>query len=140
MMSRRPPNAPTGMPPPMILPSVVRSGRTPYKRLRAAEGDAKSGHDFVEDQQRAGAIAFAAQRLEEAGRGRHAVHVAGDRLDDHAGDLLADLAERLAHLAPRRCSSASPCVGERRGTPGEVGTPRVSAPEPALISSESECP
>jgi hypothetical protein len=27
--SRRPPKAPTGMPPPMILPSVVRSGRTP---------------------------------------------------------------------------------------------------------------
>src|SRR5260370_775338 len=30
MMSRRPPKAPTGMPPPMILPSVVKSGRTPY--------------------------------------------------------------------------------------------------------------
>ena len=28
MMSRRPPKAPTGMPPPMILPKVVRSGRT----------------------------------------------------------------------------------------------------------------
>ena len=26
------------------------------------------------------------------------------------------------------------------GTPGEVGTPSVSAPEPALTSSESECP
>ena len=30
MMSRRPPNAPTGMPPPTILPSVVRSGLMPY--------------------------------------------------------------------------------------------------------------
>ncbi len=29
MMSRRPPNAPTGMPPPITLPSVVRSGTTP---------------------------------------------------------------------------------------------------------------
>ena len=29
MISRRPPNAPTGMPPPTILPSVVRSGFTP---------------------------------------------------------------------------------------------------------------
>ena len=31
MTSRRPPKAPTGMPPPMILPRVVRSGRTPYR-------------------------------------------------------------------------------------------------------------
>ncbi len=29
MISRLPPKAPTGMPPPMIFPSVVRSGRTP---------------------------------------------------------------------------------------------------------------
>ena len=29
MMSRRPPNAPTGMPPPITLPSVVRSGVMP---------------------------------------------------------------------------------------------------------------
>ena len=29
MMSRRPPTAPTGSPPPMILPKVVRSGVTP---------------------------------------------------------------------------------------------------------------
>ena len=28
MISRRPPKAPTGRPPPMILPSVVRSGMT----------------------------------------------------------------------------------------------------------------
>ena len=31
MMSSRPPYAPTGMPPPMILPSVVMSGVTPYR-------------------------------------------------------------------------------------------------------------
>src|SRR5207253_2314757 len=29
MMAARPPTAPTGSPPPMIFPSVVRSGRTP---------------------------------------------------------------------------------------------------------------
>ena len=29
MIWRRPPTAPTGSPPPMTLPSVVRSGRTP---------------------------------------------------------------------------------------------------------------
>ena len=31
MISARPPNAPTGRPPPMILPSVVRSGRMPSR-------------------------------------------------------------------------------------------------------------
>ena len=31
MMSRRPPNAPTGRPPPITLPSVVRSGRMPKR-------------------------------------------------------------------------------------------------------------
>src|SRR5439155_567974 len=31
MMSARPPKAPTGRPPPMIFPNVVRSGRTPNR-------------------------------------------------------------------------------------------------------------
>ncbi len=31
MISRRPPKAPTGIPPPMTLPNVVRSGVMPYK-------------------------------------------------------------------------------------------------------------
>ncbi len=32
------------------------------------------------------------------------------------------------------------CAASSDGTPGELGTPSVSAPEPALISSESEWP
>ena len=63
--------------------------------LSAAERDAKSGHDLVEDQHRAGAIAFAAQGFQETRSRRNAVHVAGNRLDDHAGDLLADLVGTL---------------------------------------------
>jgi len=73
-------------------------GANVVQGLGAAAGDAKSGHDFIENQQRAGTIAFLAQSLEEARSGQHAVHVAGDRLHDHAGDLLADLAECFAHL------------------------------------------
>ncbi len=34
----------------------------------------------------------------------------------------------------------SVCAASSFGTPGEVGTPKVSAPEPALTSSESEWP
>ncbi len=47
---------------------------------------------------RAVARAFLAQRLEEAGLRQHEVHVAGDRLDDHAGDLAAAFLEERAHL------------------------------------------
>ena len=32
------------------------------------------------------------------------------------------------------------CCAKTSGTPGELGTPKVSAPEPALISNESEWP
>ena len=39
---------------------------------------------------------------------------------------------------PRR--EADDDVQSAEGTPGELGTPKVSAPEPALISNESEWP
>ena len=52
-MSARPPKAPQGRPPPMILPRVVRSGCDAVELLRSAERDAEAGHDLVEDEQRA---------------------------------------------------------------------------------------
>ena len=36
--------------------------------------------------------------------------------------------------------SVSVCAASSGGTPGEVGTPSVSMPEPAFTSSESEWP
>ena len=51
-----------------------------------------------------------------------------------AGSRIA-LATRLAPCRAMVRCSASPA-----GTPGELGTPRVSAPDPALMSSESEWP
>ena len=36
--------------------------------------------------------------------------------------------------------SVSVCAASSGGTPGDVGTPSVSMPEPALTSSESEWP
>ena len=50
MISARPPKAPTGSPPPMIFPRVVRSGRDTLDLLDAALGKAEAGHHFVEDQ------------------------------------------------------------------------------------------
>ncbi|MCY1531256.1 hypothetical protein D9M68_664760 [compost metagenome] len=42
-------------------------------------------------------VAEVAQAFEEAGRRRYAVHVAGHRLDDDAGDFLADVGQGLLH-------------------------------------------
>ena len=52
------------------------------ERLRAAGGDAKAGHDLVEDQHHAMRRAQVAQLFQETGHRRHAVHVAGNGLDD----------------------------------------------------------
>ena len=89
MISVEPPKAPIGMPPPTILPRMVRSGAHPESLLRTSARDPKAGDHLVEHEQRAGGIAQLAQRLEEAGLGRDDAHVPGDRLDDHAGKPLA---------------------------------------------------
>ena len=73
-------------------------GLDAVQRLRAAERDAKARHHFVEDQHAAVLVAHRAQRFEKSGHGQHAIHVAGDRLDDDAGDLAADVGEQLLHL------------------------------------------
>ena len=109
--------------------------------LRAAARDAEAGDHLVEDEQRAARVAQAAQRLEEARRGRDDAHVRRDRLDDHRRDPLAVLDERLRRgvevvvrdddRVGRRAASA------RRATPG---MPSVARPEPALASSASAWP
>ena len=66
--------------------------------LRAAERDAKARHHLVEHQQRAVLRAQLAQPLHEGQAGAHEVHVAGDRLDHHAGQLGAVDGEGLFEL------------------------------------------
>ena len=53
MMRRAPPKAPTGMPPPMTLPKVARSGAMPGELGGAAARQAETRDHLVEDQQRA---------------------------------------------------------------------------------------
>ena len=64
--------------------------------LRTTQGHAEAGHHLVEDQQHAMLAAQLAQCLEIARLRRDAVHVACDRLDDEAGDVLAFLREEQA--------------------------------------------
>lgn len=63
--------------------------------LHALRADAKAGHDLVEDQHAAVAGTQLAQAFEEAGCRLDEVHVAGDRFDDHAGDVGAMLAKAV---------------------------------------------
>jgi hypothetical protein len=80
--------------------------------LHAAARHPEAGHDLVEDQQGAVAVAGRAQALQEAGDRADHVHVAGDRLDDDAGDFLAELLEGLFDLF-------EVVVGERDGVLGQ---------------------
>ena len=61
--SARPPKAPTGRPPPMILPIVVRSGRTPKDLLEAADGEPE-GYDLVADEERPVLVGQTSRRRE----------------------------------------------------------------------------
>ena len=83
--------------------------------------------------------AFLAQRFEETRHRRNAVHVARDRFDDHAGDLGAQFAEKLAGPGRRRCTTASGCAPRVPAARRARSARRASAcPDPALTSSESE--
>src|SRR5690606_5053925 len=65
--------------------------------LSAAQCHAETGHHLVEDQHYTMFVTDLAQAFEEARYRRYAVHVAGHRFDDDAGDFIADPAERFTH-------------------------------------------
>ena len=69
-MSARPPNAPTGKPPPMILPKHRQVRRDAEALLRAAGREAEAGHHFVEDQQRAVLLRDLAEEFQVARLGQ----------------------------------------------------------------------
>src|SRR5690606_33593560 len=66
-------------------------------RLGTAQGDAKAGHHLIEDQHHAILVADLAQTFEEPRHRRNTVHVAGHRLDDDAGDILAHRAQGFTY-------------------------------------------
>ncbi len=82
-------------------------------RLRARQRHAEAGHHFINNQQRAEFIAQRTQARQEVRLRRNAVHVAGNRLHDDAGDVLRILLKRLAHRSEI-------VVGAGQGVFGEV--------------------
>src|SRR2546430_1860910 len=66
--------------------------------LRALRSHAKARHHLVEDEHRAVARAAIAQHAMEFRRGAHEIHVAGDRLEHHCGDLVAEAREGILDL------------------------------------------
>ncbi len=66
-------------------------------RLGASHGHPEAGHHFIEDQDTLVTVADLAQCLEKPRLGRNAVHVAGHRLDDDAGNLIPHLLEAGFH-------------------------------------------
>ncbi len=109
------------MPPPITLPRVVRSGRHTVEPLGPAQGDSEAGHHLVEDQQGAVLVADSTQAFEKARLRRDAVHIAGHRLDDDAGDLAADGGKGLLHLFQVVVIQGDGQLGQGRGDSGGTG-------------------
>ena len=139
--ARRPPKAPTGMPPPMTLPSVVRSGVMPYSACAPPACTRKPVITSSKIEHAPCASHSARRPSRKPGARRDQVHVAGDRLDDDGGDLVALRGEqrldRREVVVRQRRASAPATAG---GTPADDGCPNVSAPEPAFTSRLSPWP
>ena len=121
IVSGLPLNVPTCSSSPAITPAIASSvppiaphGRPGAERLgegdqvglhaerldRAAPRDREAGLHLVVGEHRAVRVADLLQAVEVAGVGQHHAAVRHDRLDDHAGDLVAALGEDLLR-APR---------------------------------------
>src|SRR5690606_30284308 len=82
--------------------------------LGSAEGDPETGHHFVENQYGAVLVTHFPQTFQEARDRRDAVHVAGHRLHDDRGNLVADLLERFPY-------AVDVVVGKGNGVLGQAG-------------------
>ena len=102
MMSRGPPNAPTGMPPPMTLPNVARSGLIAVMRRRAAGREPEAGDHLVEDQQRA-----VPRRTARAAPCKNSARCSSRPLFAGTGSMIT--AAMLVAVAPRTALSAASC-------------------------------
>ena len=93
---------------------------------------AEAGHHLVEDQHRAVPIAKLAQALQESRPRRDEVHVACDRLDDHAGDLVGMRLERRGDVVEIVVGEHQRLAGDRRRHAGRRGLAEGERPRARL--------
>ena len=123
MTSARPPKAAAGKPPPMTLPKVIRSGRTPSMPYQPALLTRKPVITSSEMYSAPFSAHSVLETLVEAGQRRHHAHVAGRRLGDHAGDLARVRGERGPHRVEVVVRQHDRVAGLRAGHPRGVGQP-----------------
>lgn len=85
-------------------------------------------------------VAEGLHRLEVAGQGRDAAHVADDGLDDNGGDFAAVGGEGGLDGFDAVVGQGERGFSEGTGTPAVSAMPRVAMPLPALTSRESTWP
>ena len=73
MISARPPNAPTGRPPPIIFPKQLMSGSNSEALLSAAQRQSEPGHHFIKNEQRAVGLGDVAEKFQEARLGQDTI-------------------------------------------------------------------
>mmetsp|Transcript_33614 Transcript_33614/g.85112 ORF Transcript_33614/g.85112 Transcript_33614/m.85112 type:complete len:284 (+) Transcript_33614:745-1596(+) len=140
MMSARPPYAPTGRPPPMTLPMVVRSGVMPkYSWAQPLEMRkpvmTSSKHSTAPS---ALVISRRPCRNSLVGGMKPPLPTTGSRMTPAISPLLAANSALTSSRSPYVAVSVAAAV--EAGTPGESGRPRVATPEPAFTRKESAWP
>ena len=114
MISSLPPYAPTGMPPPIILPRAGNVGIDAVSLLRPAELYAKPVMTSSNISRCAVSSAVSsAQSLQEALLWGHHAHVARDRLYDHARDVFLGKTSKCASTDDRSLNTARAACPER---------------------------
>ena len=143
MMSAGPPNAPTGMPPPMILPSTVKSPRTPYAPCAPCGPTRKPviTSSIISRLPAASQRARTPSRKPGCGGTQLMLPATGSMMTAATPSPAAAAAAKTASTESKSLKRAvSVSRATAAGTPSESGTPPVSAPEPAFTSKPSAWP
>ena len=132
MISRLPPYAPTGRPPPITLPIVVRSGVTPQYSCAHPLEIRNPVITSSKLSSAPSAVVTLAEALEEGLVRDDEPGVAHDGLEDHARDLtlvlLEDLLHRLEVVVRRAQRRVRRRLRARRASPGARASRRRSPP------------
>lgn len=137
--SRRPPNAPTGKPPPMTLPRQMNPAEC--RTLPCAPPRrAQSHHRFVHDEQRAVPAAkfVRCRQVPSCGRTRPMFPATPSMMT--AAMCSPSAANTRSSAAKSLYGTVSVSAAISAGMPGLSGAPNVAAPEPALTSRPSLWP